>query len=64
MTLDTAIHILCEMHTRDDERVGVLVYPTASYEFRRFSQSDVIKAWGVLREHDHRPTAPAKEAGK
>lgn len=58
MTLDTAIHILTEMHTNDDVRVGYVAHSAVSYHHRRYSESDVIEAWAVLRAHDHRPTQP------
>lgn len=58
MTLDQAIRIVCDGHTRDDPRIGYTVESMPQVRFGPYSPEDYVKAWGVLRAHVHLPTKP------
>jgi hypothetical protein len=60
MSLDKALFILADTHTRDDDLAGFVVMAGARPEFR-FSQSDYIQAWGTVRRHLHMPVDPKQE---
>lgn len=59
MTLEKALHILANAHTRDDDLTGFVVEYVPSLEYRvEFTRSDYIEAWKTVRAHIHLQTEP------
>ena len=56
--LRSAIRVLVQCHTHDDDRVGFVVEMMASPEMRCHSQGEYIEAWKVLRAFIHERTDP------
>ncbi len=59
MDLNQALHVLAEIHTRDDHVTGFVVekFPK-SFDASRWTQGDYIEAWKAVREHLHMLTEP------
>ena len=57
-TLDDALRVLADMHTRDDNRVGFTVSPSM-LRFGPWSQTQYLAAFGIIRQHLHMQTEPA-----
>jgi hypothetical protein len=50
MPLSTALLILADIHTRDDDQVGYIVELGARPDYGcRWSMAEYIEAWGVVR---------------
>lgn len=62
MTLDQALHVLAEIHTKDDDATGfVLLIGAHANDYRtQWTQADHIEAWRVVRQHLHMQTQPSK----
>lgn len=60
MTLNEALHILVQIHTRDDDGVGFTFSHIADVTLPWFSSTEYAEAWRTVREHLHLPTEPAK----
>jgi hypothetical protein len=60
MTLDKALHILAEIHTRQDVRSGFCILVGASPETNApwIKPSDYVAAWKAVREQLNLPTKP------
>jgi hypothetical protein len=59
MTLDKALHILAEVHTRDDDLTGFVVEWAPSPSFMwQFSKAEYFEAWRTVRAHIHYQTEP------
>jgi hypothetical protein len=56
MSLERALNILADFHTRDDSFAGFTVHQTG-YDMR-WSQHDYVEAWKVVRVYIHRETEP------
>lgn len=50
MTIEEALNILCESHTRDHPELGYEI-PMGALPPRYINQSDYVEAWGVVRKH-------------
>lgn len=53
MTLDRALVILADVHTRDDDLAGFLVEVGPTFMLR-YGQDEYIEAWRIVREHIRR----------
>lgn len=51
MTLTEALHILCEAHTRDDDKIGFTVSPGAIAHYMPRNVEKYIEAWKVARDN-------------
>lgn len=58
MSLCSAMSLLAEAHTRDDELVGFTI-ETFPHIGIRFGWAEYIEAWRAVREAVGRPTAPS-----
>ena len=59
MTLDRALYILAQVHTRDDVQTGFNVQMGAMPDyFAPCSHSEYVEAWKAVREHVHLQTEP------
>ena len=60
MTLDKALSILAEVHTRQDVRAGFCILVGASPETNApwIKHSDYVAAWERVRDELHLPTKP------
>ena len=60
MPLSKALHILADIHTRDDDVTGFTVQHGAGWHpyLSRWSQDDYIRAWAAVRAHIHLQTEP------
>lgn len=59
MTLDKALLVLAESHTRDNDFSGFTVESTRD-RYVRWSDHDYIEAWKIVRQHLHLQVEPAK----
>ena len=66
MGLNEAMHIVTETHTRDDWRIGFVVEIGAGPDSVtcRWSPSEYMEAWRVLREHLRLQTHPQPQEKK
>ena len=58
MTLTEALHVLTEIHTRDDDVTGFVVMVGAGPQ--DFEQDRYLEAWRVVRQHIHKQTEPTR----
>lgn len=60
MTLDKALQVLADIHTKDDHQVGFvfMVGATAQNGMTRWSVNDHLQAWRAVREHLHMQVDP------
>lgn len=60
MTLDQALRVLADIHTKDDHQVGFvfMVGATAHRGLTQWSVDDHINAWRVVRQHLHMTVDP------
>ncbi len=63
MSLDEAMHIITETHTRDDRQAGFVVEVGASYHSPtcRWSPDEYMEAWRTMRRHLHLRTEPREK---
>ena len=57
MTLDKALSILANVHTKEDYRVGFTVESSPSLP-HRWSGYEYVTAWKTVRKHLHLPIDP------
>lgn len=57
MTLDEALQILAESHTRDDDFSGFTVESTRD-PLGRWTRYEYVEAWKAVRQHLHLQTEP------
>lgn len=50
MTLEEALHILCDTHTRDHPDLGYEI-PYGNMPPPYISMHEYVEAWGVVRKH-------------
>lgn len=60
MTLDDALNILADFHTRDDDVAGFRVHKMGIYG-AHWSPSDYIEAWKTVRAYLHRSVEPGEQ---
>ena len=60
MTLDHALRILADVHTKDDHQVGFvfMVGAHAQNGMTQWSVGDHLTAWKVVRKHLHMQVDP------
>ena len=58
MTLETALGLLADCHTRDDDLAGFVVFPPSDYRSGWHAQN-YVTAWEVVRRHLCRNVSPA-----
>lgn len=62
MTLDQALNILADFHTRDDDQVGFVVHMSAGHHYAPWrSDADYVTAWRTVRAHLRRSIEPHQE---
>lgn len=63
MSLDQALRILVDVHTKDDAQTGFvfLVGATPDRFMSPWSPADHIEAWKTVREHLHMQTEPQEK---
>ena len=63
MTLDQALHVLAEIHTRDDDLTGfvLMVGAEADGSNTKWTKSDHLEAWRRVREVLHMQIKPAQQ---
>lgn len=62
MELEEALHIIANIHTRDDEVTGFVVLAGAQWRpfETQWSQEQYVKAWEVVRRHTFMQTKPTQ----
>jgi len=60
MPLGRALHILADIHTKDDDVTGFVVSMVGWSHLYGVSQPDYVRAWESVRAHIHLQTEPKK----
>ena len=60
VTINEALRVLADMHTRDDDQVGFVVEYSPNPHLSFWTQDEYIKAWQMVRERLHMKTEPSK----
>lgn len=61
--IGTALRILCEVHTSNDDVVGFRIEMGATPQHRFVPERDYIAAWAAVREACCLPTRPERRQG-
>lgn len=60
VTINEALRVLADLHTRDDHVTGFVVEMHPSFTMSFWTQEDYVTAWKIVRERLHMQTEPNK----